>query len=111
MKGTNKDTQFEYTTLNEVVEDGMKAEKREYLYKNLWIEKELTVFFGAANVGKSMIAVQIAEEIAKKGKTVMYFDYELSEQQLSDRYETEDGKGHYVFSENLLRPNLDVDKY
>ena len=111
MKGTNKDTQFEYTTLNEVVEDGMKAEKREFLYKNLWIEKELTVFFGAANVGKSMIAVQIAEEIAKKGKTVMYFDYELSEQQLSDRYETEDGKGHYVFSENLLRPNLDVDKY
>ena len=111
MKGTNKDTQFEYTTLNEVVEDGMKAEKREFLYKNLWIEKELTVFFGAANGGKSMIAVQIAEEIAKKGKTVMYFDYELSEQQLSDRYETEDGKGHYVFSENLLRPNLDIDKY
>ena len=111
MKGTNKDTQFEYTTLNEVVEYGMKAEKREFLYKNLWIEKELTVFFGAANVGKSMIAVQIAEEIAKRGKKVMYFDYELSEQQLSDRYETEDGKGHYVFSENLLRPNLDMDKY
>ena len=111
MKGTNKDTQFEYTTLNEVVEYGMKAEKREFLYKNLWIEKELTVFFGTANVGKSMIAVQIAEEIAKRGKKVMYFDYELSEQQLSDRYETEDGKGHYVFSENLLRPNLDMDKY
>lgn len=111
MKARNKDTQFEYTTLNEVVEDGMKAEKREYLYKNLWIEKELTVFFGAANVGKSMIAVQIAEEIAKKGKEVMYFDYELSELQLSDRYETKDGKGHYVFSENLLRPNLDIAKY
>ena len=102
---------FEYSTLNEIVEYGMKAEKREYLYKNLWIEKELTMFFGTANVGKSMIAVQIAEEIAKKGKKVMYFDYELSEQQLSDRYETEDGVGHYVFSENLLRPNLDMDKY
>lgn len=100
MAKNNSDTMFEYSTLNEIVEYGMKAEKREYLYKNLWIEKELTVFFGAANVGKSMIAVQIAEEIAKKGKKVMYFDYELSEQQLSDRYETEDGKGHYVFSEN-----------
>lgn len=111
MAKNNSDTMFEYSTLNEIVEYGMKAEKREYLYKNLWIEKELTVFFGAANVGKSMIAVQIAEEIAKKGKEVMYFDYELSEQQLSDRYETEDGKGHYVFSENLLRPNLDIDKY
>lgn len=111
MKTKGLNTVFEYSTLNEIVEEGMKAEKREYLYKNLWIEKELTVFFGAANVGKSMIAVQIAEEIAKKGKKVMYFDYELSEQQLSDRYETEDGKGHYVFSENLLRPNLDMDKY
>lgn len=111
MVKNNSDTMFEYSTLNEIVEYGMKAEKREYLYKNLWIEKELTVFFGTANVGKSMIAVQIAEEIAKKGKKVMYFDYELSEQQLSDRYETEDGKGHYVFSENLLRPNLDMDKY
>ena len=111
MENNNLDTTFEYTTINKIVEDGMKAEKRERLYKNMWIEKELTVFFGAANVGKSMIAVQIAEEIAKKGKKVMYFDYELSEQQLSDRYETEDGKGHYVFSENLLRPNLDMDKY
>ena len=111
MAKNNSDVIFEYTTLNEIVEDGMKAEKREFLYKNLWIEKELTVFFGTANVGKSMIAVQIAEEIAKRGKKVMYFDYELSEQQLSDRYETEDGKGHYVFSENLLRPNLDMDKY
>ena len=111
MAKNNSDTMFEYSTLNEIVEYGMKAEKREYLYKNLWIEKELTMFFGTANVGKSMIAVQIAEEIAKKGKKVMYFDYELSEQQLSDRYETEDGVGHYVFSENLLRPNLDMDKY
>ena len=57
MEDKNKYALFEYTTLNEVVEDGMKAEKREYLYKNLWIEKELTVFFGATNVGKSMIAV------------------------------------------------------
>ncbi|MCL1615487.1 AAA family ATPase [Bacteroides sp. ET71] len=111
MKEYKNNTVFEYSTLNEIVEYGMKAEKREYLYKNLWIEKELTVFFGTANVGKSMIAVQIAEEIAKKGKKVMYFDYELSEQQLSDRYETEDGARHYVFSENLLRPNLDMDKY
>ena len=111
MEGNNLDTTFEYTTINKIVEDGMKAEKRERLYKNMWIEKELTVFFGAANVGESLIAVQIPEEIAKKGKKVMYFDYELSEQQLSDRYETEDGKGHYVFSENLLRPNLDMDKY
>lgn len=111
MEDKKMNTLFEYSTLNEVVEDGMKAEKRESLYKNLWIEKELTMFFGAANVGKSMIAVQIAEEIARRGKKVMYFDYELSEQQLSDRYETEDGTGHYVFSENLLRPRLDVDKY
>lgn len=111
MKECKNNTIFEYSTLNEIIEDGMKAEKREFLYKNLWIEKELTVFFGAANVGKSMIAIHIAEEIARSGKKVMYFDYELSGQQLRDRYETEDGTGHYVFSENLIRQNLDMDKY
>ena len=58
MKGTNKDTQFEYTTLNEIVEDGMKAEKREYLYKILWIEKELTMFLDG-QCFKSMIAVRL----------------------------------------------------
>lgn len=107
----NIGTIFEYTTLNEIVENGMKKEKRQFLYKNLWLEKELTMFFGPTNVGKSLIAVQIAEEIANKGKKVMYFDYELSEQQLYDRYETKDKTGHYIFSENLIRPTLDTDKY
>lgn len=104
-------TTFEYTTINEIVEEGMKAEKRKYLYKNLWIEKELTMLFGTTNTGKSLFAVQIAEEIARNGEKVIYFDYELSEQQLSDRYENADRTGHYVFSENLIRPNLDMDKY
>ena len=44
MEGNNLDTTFEYTTINKIVEDGMKAEKRERLYKNMWIEKELTVW-------------------------------------------------------------------
>ena len=65
------ETIFEYTTLNEIVEDGMKAEKRKVLYKNLYIKKELTMFFGTANVGKSMIAVQMAEEIAKNDKMLI----------------------------------------
>ena len=50
MAKNNSDTMFEYSTLNEIVEYGMKAEKREYLYKNLWIEKELTVFFESSIV-------------------------------------------------------------
>lgn len=33
MENNKLETIFEYTTLNEVVEDGMKAEKREFLYK------------------------------------------------------------------------------
>ncbi len=48
-------TTFEYTTINEIVEEGMKAEKRKYLYKNLWIEKELTMLFGTTNTGKTCL--------------------------------------------------------
>lgn len=109
MRNKSIDVVFDYSSMNQVINDGAKAGKREALYKNLWFENELTMFFGATNTGKSLLAVQIAEEIARNGKTVMYFDYELSAQQLFDRYENESG-GHYVFSENLKRPSMNGDR-
>ena len=35
MENNKLETIFEYTTLNEVVEDGMKAEKREFYTKSV----------------------------------------------------------------------------
>lgn len=105
-----ENTVYDYSTMNEIINEGIKAGKRKPLYKNLWYEQELTMLFGVTNVGKSILAIQIAEEIARGGDKVMYFDYEMTMQQLSDRYCSEDYSKRYQFSNNLIRPILDYDK-
>lgn len=109
MYKNDKEMLFDYSTMNEIISEGAKAEKRKPLYKNLWYEQEVAIFFGTTNVGKSILAVQIAEEIARQGRKVIYFDYEMSMQQLSDRYCNDDYTKRYQFSENFLRPNLEYD--
>ena len=54
MKIDNNETVFDYSTMNEIINEGMKEEKRKALYKNLWFEKELTILFGETNCGKSL---------------------------------------------------------
>lgn len=109
MKIDNNETVFDYSTMNEIINEGMKEEKRKALYKNLWFEKELTILFGETNCGKSLLALQIAEEIAKGGEKVMYFDYEMNMSQLCDRYSNEERTKRYEFSENLIRARIDFD--
>ena len=48
---------FGYDTLNQVIDEGIKAGKLKPLFKNLWFEQELTMLFGVTNVGKSILAV------------------------------------------------------
>jgi RecA-family ATPase len=59
------------------------------LFDAFWLKGELAFLFGSANVGKSILAVQIADAIAKGVKIqnfdgpqtpmkVGYFDFELS---------------------------------
>ena len=54
-------------------------------FHGLIVANENTVIFAASNVGKSILAVQIAEEIAKEEK-VLYLDLELSDKQFQMRY-------------------------
>lgn len=90
LKNTFNEDSFEYTTMNDIIAEGMKQPKREPLYKNLWYENELCVLFGASNCGKSIYAMQIAKHVAQK-QPILYFDYELNIQQICDRYTNEDG--------------------
>ena len=89
LKNTFNEDSFEYTTMNDIIAEGMKQPKREPLYKNLWYENELCVLFGASNCGKSIYAMQIAKHVAQK-QPILYFDYELNIQQICDRYTNED---------------------
>ena len=75
------------------------------LWKSFWYEGELSCLFADSNVGKSILAVQIADRIARTDN-VLYMDFELSEKQFQLRYTNEYGN-LYTFPEKLYRVSLD----
>lgn len=106
---TNNDDGLWMTKANKAMEKAFKIKDRESLYKRLWYESEICVLFAMSNLGKSILAVQIANEIAKSGKLVNYLDYELEYKQFQQRYTNNRTKQMFKFSDNLFRANLSVD--
>ena len=89
------------------------------LFGQLWFEHEITILFSDSNLGKSILAVQIADAISRgdntlnltneaKPQLVLYFDFELSDKQFEVRYINDNGR-HYRFSENLKRIEINPD--
>ena len=75
------------------------------LWDSFWYEGELSCLFADSNVGKSILAVQIADRIARTDN-VLYLDFELSDKQFQLRYTNERGN-LYSFPERLYRVSLD----
>jgi len=48
-------------------------------------EGELILLSAAPNVGKSLLALQICINFAKRDKTALYFNFEMNEKQIGDR--------------------------
>ena len=91
---------------NEWIKESLKAPDPKMYFYDLIVENENTVIFAASNVGKSILATQIAADIAKTEK-VLYVDLELSSKQFQMRYsDSATGKFH-VFPENFQRAELD----
>ncbi|HMM78471.1 MAG TPA: AAA family ATPase [Pyrinomonadaceae bacterium] len=94
-----------------------EIEKREMLFDEFWTKGELAILFGEAGIGKSLLAMQIADaltrgrpivEYLKMPETplkVLYVDLVLNDAQFCRRYKREAGDGEvraYEFSENLI---------
>lgn len=87
---------FASSDMQSVIEDGKKKPPIRRLWGDFWWENELVFLFADSGIGKSILATQIAYEIAKGEsecaevevgpQTVLYFDFELSERQLARRY-------------------------
>lgn len=86
------------------------------LFGELWFEQELCILFSDTNVGKSILAVQIGDSIARgegilpftfnaRPQKVLYFDFELSSRQFETRY-VDEHKNRHAFSANLYRSEL-----
>lgn len=101
--------EFFCPTANMTMKKAMELPPVRPLFKSLWHERELCILFAETNLGKSIYAMQIAESIAKKEK-VMYLDFELSLSQFRSRYSNSETNDAYVFSDNLYRPSLEIER-
>lgn len=104
---------FSAMTANQTIEAAKEQKNPKKLWKEFWIENEVCCLFADANVGKSILAVQISNMVADKlGKdeTVLYYDFELSKKQFELRYTDEKNKSTFKFNDKFIRVELDADK-
>jgi len=92
---------FHSRTANECIAEAKTQPIPRNLYQSLIFEGEITILFADTGIGKSIFAMQMANEIAKKDK-VLYFDLELSDKQFEKRY-SENYQNHFVFNDNFIR--------
>lgn len=111
----------------EFVESGAQNGPMKQLFGPFWLLEEVAVLYGPTGLGKSVLAVQIAESLARgvpfppfdspqpgcevPPQRVLYLDFELTRVQFAQRYTTtsDDGlatEGPYQFSPDLLRAEL-----
>lgn len=91
---------------NDWIEDAIARPDPRMFFHNLIVQYENTVLFAQSNVGKTILAVQIAEDIARTDK-VLYIDLELADKQFQMRYtDSESGEVH-IFPENFSRAEID----
>lgn len=79
---------FRVASMNEYLEKAKALPPLVVLYPNIVLEGDLCIIFGQSGIGKTIFAMQVARDIAAKGKRVLYLDFEMSERQLALRYNT-----------------------
>ena len=91
---------------NDWIEDSIKMPDPKTFFNGLIVQYENTVIFAASNVGKSILAMQIAEHIAWSEK-ILYLDLELSSKQFQMRYTDATTGEIHMFPSNFQRAEID----
>ena len=92
-------------TANQSIERVKDAPDLRPLYDVLWYEEEICCLFATTNLGKSIFAIQIANEIAKT-QNVLYVDCEMSDRQFRKRYSSHETS--FRFENRLIRAKIDI---
>ncbi len=106
-------------SVNQCINDAKSRPIPKMLFSEFWHEEELSILFADTNLGKSILAVQIANSISKgeairgfkleaEKQVVMYFDFEMSDKQFEKRYSI-NYANHYIFDNNFLRIEINPD--
>jgi RecA-family ATPase len=110
---------LEVKTANSWIEQASKRPIPRMLFSEFWYEQELCILFADTNVGKTILAVQIADSISRgspipgfkletDAQKVIYCDFELNDKQFQGRY-SRNYEEPYVFSDNFLRVEINPD--
>ena len=89
--------------MNEWLEEASNLPPIVPLYEPWWNEGEVCFFFGSSGIGKTLFAIHMAKHISQERK-ILYFDFELSQRQIFNRYKKEDQP--LPFPDNFLRFEL-----
>ena len=100
-----EDSIFTAKTAYETIVEAQKLPDPRKLWKEFWFENEVCCLFADSNVGKSVLAVQIAAVISKTDK-VLYYDFEQSEKQFQMRYTDPKTGKLYKFPKSFIRLTL-----
>ncbi len=114
-KNTNKSLLM-VKTANEWIDQARTKPIPKRLFDDFWYEGEVCILFSDTNLGKSILAVQIADSISRglaihgfkleaNGQPVIYCDFELSEKQFESRYSLEFTL-HYRFNDKFYRVEI-----
>ena len=110
---------FVAKSANEWMDEAKNRPIPKMLFSEFFYEQEICILFSDTNMGKSILAVQIADSIstgipidgfkmeAQKQK-VLYFDFELSDKQFQNRYSFE-YNNNYKFDDNFIRIEINPD--
>ena len=106
---------FTIKSANRTIYDAALRPNPRSLYLELWYEGEVCCLFSDSNLGKSIYAVQMADQIAST-RRVLLVDCELTDKQFQMRYTDPETGLIHVFPEGLYRAeinpiSLDVNDY
>ena len=99
---------FRYKTFDATLLESRELADPSPLWKTFWYEGEICCLFADTGAGKSILAVQIAKEIAQSRK-VLYYDFEMSEKHFEMRYKDTEG-ALCKFTDNLIRVEIDLEE-
>lgn len=117
----NTNSIFEIKPASKWIEEAKNRPIPRMLFGEFWFEGEVCILFSDTNLGKSILAVQIANSISNgisvcglklecPPTPVIYFDFELSDKQFENRY-SENFENHYQFNSNFLRAEINPDTF
>ncbi len=110
---------FKIRTADEWLKEAENSVAPDMLFGELWYEGEVCIMFADTNLGKSILAVQIADSISSgrqiggfkleaKQQKVLYFDFELTMKQFQARY-SNNYQDNFKFSPLFSRAQINPD--